>query len=79
MGYTKKKQDNTEFKGLHIKVNNNNVEKALAIFKRKVKDSGLMVELKKRQCYEKPSDIKRRKRNLAKLRAKSQQMYENNL
>ena len=35
------------------------VEKALKIFKRKVKDSGIMFELKERSFYKKPSAIKR--------------------
>ncbi len=70
---------NDKFKGLYVKVQNGNVERALSIFKRKVKDSGLMLELKRRQQYEKPSDLRRQKRNLAKLREKSQKMQENNL
>jgi len=39
------------------------VEKALKIFKRKVKDSGLMFELKERSFYKKPSAIKREQTN----------------
>ena len=70
---------NDKFKGLYVKVKNGNIERALSIFKRKVKDSGLMLELKRRQQYEKPSDLRRQKRNLAKLRRKSQKMQENNL
>jgi len=70
---------NDKFKGLYVKVQNGNVERALSIFKRKVKDSGLMLELKRRQQYEKSSDLRRQKRNLAKLREKSQKMQENNL
>ena len=56
--------------GLSVKVWNNNVEGALKIFKRKVKDSNLMLDLKKKAYYEKPSEIKRHKKNLAKLRTK---------
>jgi len=64
--------------GLKVDVRNNNIEFALKKFKRMVKDSGLMVELKNRTYYEKPSKIKRHKKNLAKLRQKYQQMKENN-
>ena len=32
--------------GLQVKVYNNNVEGALKVFKKKVKDSGLMMDLK---------------------------------
>jgi len=42
--------------GLQVEVINNNVEAALRVLKRKVKDSGLLVELKRRSFYEKPSD-----------------------
>ena len=59
--------------GLQVKVFNNNVEGALKILKRKVKDSNLFVDLKKKQYYVKPSEKKREMRNLAKLRNKYQQ------
>ena len=67
MGRHRKKR---EQKGLRIDVRNNNVEFALKKFKRVVKDSGMMLDLKKRAYYEKPSETKREKRNLAKLRNK---------
>jgi ribosomal protein S21 len=66
--FRKKPKDDS--KGLSVKVWNNNVEGALKIFKRKVKDSNLMLDLKKKAYYEKPSEIKRHKKNLAKLRTK---------
>ena len=50
------------------------VEKALKIFKRKVKDSGIMFELKERSFYKKPSAIKREQKNKAKLRAKYEKL-----
>ena len=40
---------------LQVKVKKNNVEYALRLLKRKIKDSGLMVELRERQYYTKPS------------------------
>ena len=54
--------------GLSVKVWNNNVEGALKIFKRKVKDSNLMLDLKKKAYYEKPSKKRRERKNMAKLR-----------
>ena len=66
--FRKKPKDDS--KGLSVKVWNNNVEGALKIFKRKVKDSNLMLDLKKKAYYEKPSEIKKHKKNLAKLRTK---------
>ena len=56
--------------GLSVKVWNNNVEGALKIFKRKVKDSNLMLDLKKKAYYEKPSKKRREKKNMAILRNK---------
>jgi len=50
------------------------VEKALKIFKRKVKDSGIMFDLKERSYYKKPSAIKREQKNKAKLRAKYEKL-----
>tara|TARA_B100000287_G_scaffold114860_1_gene106978 strand:+ start:230 stop:478 length:249 start_codon:yes stop_codon:yes gene_type:complete len=56
--------------GLSVNVYNNNVEAALKIFKKKVKESNLMLDLKKKAYYEKPSKKRRERRNLAKLRNK---------
>ena len=64
--------------GLRIDVYNNNVEGALKKLKRKVKDSEMMLELKKRSFYKKPSELKREKRNLAKLRQRYKTIKENN-
>jgi len=50
------------------------VEKALKIFKRKVKDSGIMFELKERSFYRKPSELKREKKTKTKLRAKYEKL-----
>lgn len=44
---------------MKIEVRNNNVEKALRLMKRKMKKEGLFQELKDRQHYQKPSEIKR--------------------
>ena len=70
--FRKKKPKNDSI-GLSVKVFNNNVDGALRILKKKVKESNLMMELRKKAYYEKPSKIKREKRNLAKLRNKYQQ------
>ena len=62
--------------GLSVPVYNNNVELALKKLKRKIKNSGMMLELKKRTYFEKPSKIKREQRNLAKLRQRYQSLKE---
>ena len=73
-----RKKRGNRLEGLQIKVFNNNVEGALKKFKRKVKESEMMLELKKRSFYKKPSEIKREKRNLAKLRQRYKPIKENN-
>ena len=75
MGRHKKKR---EQKGLRIDVRNNNVEWALKKLKRMVKDSGQILELKKRSYYKKPSAEKREKKNLQALRHRYNQEKENN-
>ena len=45
-----------------IEVRNNNVEKALRVLKKKLNKDGQMKELKLRQYYQKPSEIKREKK-----------------
>jgi len=56
--------------GLSVNVFNNNVEGALKILKKKIKKSNLMMELRDKEHYEKPSDTKRHKNQMAKLRNK---------
>ena len=73
-----RKRPKDDSKGLQVKVWNNNVEGALRIFKRKVKESNLMVELGKKAYYEKPSKKRREKKNLQKLRYKYKQEKEQN-
>ena len=57
------KQNNTL---MHVVVKDNNIERALREFKKRVKNSNLLKELRERECYEKKSLKKRR---LGKLRA----------
>ena len=59
-----------ELQGLQIEVYDGQVEKALRIFKKKVKESNIMLDLRKKSYYEKPSKVRREKKNLAKLRNK---------
>lgn len=51
-----------------IKVVNGNFEDAMKRFKRQVARNGVMQELKIRECYEKPSEIKKRKEKMARKR-----------
>ena len=47
-----------------IKVNNGNIEDALKRFKRQCARNGVLQEVRKRECYEKPS-VKRKKKSEA--------------
>ena len=75
--FRKKRPKDTAI-GLAVTVYNNNVEGALKVLKRKVKDSNLFIELRERQHYMKKSDKKREKRNLAVLRHRYRQEKEEN-
>ena len=75
MGRHRKKR---EQKGLRVDVRNNNVEWALKKMKRMVKDSGQILELKKRSYYKKPSAERREKKNLQALRYRYNQEKEKN-
>lgn len=70
-GYKKKnfkKRPKKEMQGLCVEVYNNNIEGALKIFKKKVKESKLMLTLKEKSFYTKPSAKRRAKRAMAKAR-----------
>ena len=75
MGRHKKKR---EKKGLRVDVKHNNVEWALKKLKRMVKESGQILELKKRSYYKKPSAEKREKKSAQKARYRYQAKKENN-
>ena len=81
MGYKKKfhkrKPKERKMMGLSVPVYHNNVELALKKLKRKVKDSDLFLKLKEKSYFEKPSKVKREKKNLAILRQRYQTLKEN--
>ena len=67
-----------EQKGLRVDVRHNNVEWALKKLKRMVKDSGQILELKKRDYFEKPSAVKREKKSAQAARFRYQAKKEKN-
>ena len=75
MGRHRKKP---EQHGLRVDVKHNNVEWALKKLKRMVKDSGQILEIKKRDYYKKPSAERREKKNLQALRHRYNLEKENN-
>jgi len=50
-------------------------ENALRRFRKSVEKAGIIQELRKRECYEKPSEKRNRKKAAAKKRAASNQEY----
>jgi small subunit ribosomal protein S21 len=55
-----------------VLVKDDNVEKALRKFKKKIQEQGLLVELKERETYEKPTTRRKRKKSTAKNRWQKQ-------
>jgi len=65
--------------GLYVEVRNGNVDKAIRLLNRKVKQEGLLREVRARQAYEKPSDARRRReaesrRRIAKAKRNAEQV-----
>jgi small subunit ribosomal protein S21 len=53
-------------------VKDDNVERALRKFKKKIQESGLLEELRGRETYEKPTTERKRKKGAAKARLRKQ-------
>ncbi len=51
-----------EFSSLEVRVDGNDLEKAMKLLKRKMQKDGVFRRLKAKRSYEKPSDCRRRKR-----------------
>ena len=66
-----------ELQGLQVDVYDGNVEFAIRKFKKMVKESNLMLDLRKKSYYEKPSKLRRERKNLSKLRNKYQEIKKN--
>ncbi len=56
--------------GISVEVHDGNIDKALKKFKKKIKNSNLMLEIFDREAYTKPSVIKREKKRKAMIRNK---------
>lgn len=52
------------------------IDRVLRRFKRKLKDEGVIDEIKKREFYEKPSETRKKKESAAKRRTRRQQMLD---
>ena len=60
--YNKGNKPNPQPKGLKVEVRDNDINKALRLFKKKVQDDGLLQELREREFYEKPTTRRARKK-----------------
>jgi small subunit ribosomal protein S21 len=58
----------SQLTGLRVEVVNDQVEKALRKFKKKVTESGLLQELREREFYEKPTTARKKAKNAARRR-----------
>jgi small subunit ribosomal protein S21 len=52
-------------KEITVRVNDNDLEKAMRILKKKIQNDGLFKRLKLKKSYEKPSEYRRRKQREA--------------
>jgi len=62
------KKQNNQGRGIYVEVKDGNVTVALRKFKKKVDESGLLIEVIKRQHFEKPTTERKRKAGAARAR-----------
>ena len=65
-----------EFLGSTVIVQNDNVDKALRLFKKKIQDSGKLIELREKEFFEKPTTKRRRVKNQQVRRAQKRREAE---
>lgn len=66
----------TKLIGLRVEVVNDQVDKALRKFKKKVTESGLLQVLRDREFYEKPTTARKKAKNAARRRWQKKQASE---
>jgi len=59
-----------EFRPLEVVVQDNNINRAISLLKRKMATEGIYKELRKRRFFEKPSERRKRKQREAERRRK---------
>lgn len=65
---SKNNNEYNKFRGLRVEVVGDNLTSAIRKFKKKVDESGILIEYIKRQRYEKPSVKKKREKGAARAR-----------
>ena len=76
MRYNKRKED--EISGLKVIVHNNDINKALRKFKKKVAEDGILQELRTREFYESRGTKRRKAKEAAIRRYKRQRVKDAN-
>lgn len=74
--YNKRKDD--ELVGLKVIVHNNDINKALRKFKKKIAEDGILQELRQREYYESKGTKRRKEKEAAIRRYKRQRAKESN-
>lgn len=62
------KKQNNYGRGLSVEVHDGNINVALRKFKKKVDDSGMLIDVVKNQHFEKPTTERKRKKGAARAR-----------
>jgi len=69
--FQKKRKKKKQSSVLYVDATNKSYERAISEFKRKVKNSNLLKELREREFYQKPSAARREKRKQRIIKIKS--------
>tara|TARA_R100000315_G_C5095177_1_gene54623 strand:- start:40 stop:294 length:255 start_codon:yes stop_codon:yes gene_type:complete len=69
--FQKKRKKKKQSSILYVDASNKNYERAISEFKRKVKNSNLLKELREREFYQKPSAARRERRKQRLIKIKS--------
>jgi len=69
--FTKKRKKKKQSSILYVDASNKTYERAISEFKRKVKNSNLLKELREREYYQKPSAARRERRKQRLIKIKS--------
>ena len=72
--FQKKRKKKKQSSILYVDATNKSYERAISEFKRKVKNSNLLKELREREYYQKPSAARRERRKQRLIKIKSLQL-----
>ena len=72
--FQKKRKKKKQSSILYVDASNKSYERAISEFKRKVKNSNLLKELREREFYQKPSAARRERRKQRLIKIKSLQL-----